>query len=301
MTRPAAPGLRLLALLLAALALAAAPAAAALDYAKLLAGSGATQAESAFVRATGEALVAKGLDEEEVARIIRRGVERHLPVRSIVRMLFVAADLDIPGRVPAKVEVDLLPPFQLTAEDAARLMPPVPPPTPFLEAAVYDTLYLPSHDFKQGRFTTPTGNKRQPGIRNRFQDLPCVDIHWAWFPALPHLPIITPDIPFIRTPAYAAAAYVFKHLPDVPLVDLKVGRFLTPDIPFVDVNIPLADKGGEFLGVPWPRPDIPFVKVDVPLVELNTWLFGRPILTPDYPFGDLKTPFDDIIGFIKRL
>ncbi len=290
---------RLLAIL--TLWLTAGPAAASLDYDALLAASHATPAQHAFVRATGESLITKGLAEKEVEQIIRKGVARGLPVRSIVRMLFVAADLDIPGRVPARVEVDLLPPFQVTAEDATRMMPAVPPPTPFLTAALLDADTVPGHDFKQGYFTTPTGNQREPGIRNRFQDLPFVDIHWAWAPALPHLPIVTPDIPFIRTPAYAIVAAIYKNLPDVPLVDLKVGRFLTPDIPFVDVNIPLADKGGEFLGIPWPRPDLPLVKFDPPLVELNTWLFGRPILTPDIPFIDLKTPLDDIIGFIKRL
>lgn len=290
---------RLFALL--ALWLAAWPAAAALDYNQLLARSGATDAQSAFVRATGESLISKGLAEAQVEEIIRKGVTRGLPVRSIVRMLFVAADLDIPGKVPARVEVDLLPPFQVTAEDAARMMPALKPPTPFLTAALLDPDTVPGHDFKQGYFTTPTGNQREPGIRNRFQDLPFIDIHWGWAPALPHLPIVTPDIPFIRTPAYSIASFIFSGLPDVPLVDLKMGRRLTPDIPYVDVDIPLADKGGEFLGIPWPRPDIPLFKFDPPLVELNTWLFGRPILTPDIPFIDLKTPLDDVIGFIKRL
>jgi len=294
------PLLRYLTALLA-LWIVAWPAAAAINYDKLLAPSNATAAQHAFVRATGESLIAKGLAEKQVEEIIRTGVSRGLPVRSIVRMLFVAADLDIPGKVPARVEVDLLPPFQLSAEDAARMMPAIPPPTPFLTAALLDPDTLPGHDFKQGYFTTPFGNHHPSGIRNRFQDLPFIDIHWGWAPALPHLPIVTPDIPFIRTPAYSIASFIYSNLPDVPLVDLKMGRFLTPDVPYVDVNIPLADKGGEFLGIPWPRPDIPFIKFDPPLVELNTWLFGRPILTPDIPFIDLKTPLDNVIGFIKRL
>jgi len=286
---------------LLALWLTAWPAAAAVNYDELLAPSNATAAQHAFVRATGESLIAKGLAETQVEAIIRTGVARRLPVRSIVRMLFVAADLAIPGRVPARVEVDLLPPLQMSIEDVERMMPAVAPATPFFTTALLDPDTVPGHDFKQGYFTTPTGNHHPRNIRNRFQDLPCIDIHWGWAPALPHLPIITPDLPFIRTPAYSIASFVFSNLPDVPLVDLKRGRFLTPDVPFIDIDIPFRDKGGEFLGIPWPRPDIPFFKFDPPLVELNTCLFGRPILTPDIPFMDLKTPLDDVIGFIKRL
>jgi hypothetical protein len=182
-----------------------------------------------------------------------------------------------------------------------RLSPVLEPQLLTSHIEPYDPQELPTPEFREGLFTTPTGNEREHGIRNRLQDLPLVDIHWGWFPALPHLPVITPDIPYIRTPAYSLASLVFENLPDVPLVDLKLGRFLTPDIPYVDVDIPFVSKGGERFGIPWAKPDIPFVKLDHPFLELQTWIFGIPILTPEVPFTDLKTPLDDVIGFIKRL
>jgi hypothetical protein len=273
----------------------------AIEYSALLPAAAMSPAESSFLQATSESLIARGMAPERIEEVLAKGVERGLPARSIARMLFAAADLDIPGRVPAVVEVDLLPPFQITAEDAAAMAPVLEPPVIVAAIAVPDFQEAPSQDFRQGFFTTPTGKERKHGVRNVFQDLPCVDSHWGWFPALPHLPIVTPDLPFIRTPAYSLASLFFDNLPDVPLMDLKLGIIPTPDVPFVDVDILFADKGGEAFGRPWPRPDIPFVKLDPPLVELNTWLFGRPILTPDFPFGDLKTPIDSVIGFIKRL
>ena len=273
----------------------------AIEYPEIFAHGSMSPAEISFLQATSESLIARGLAPERVQAILTKGVERGLPVRSIARLLFAAADLDIPGKVPAVVEVDLLPPFQLSAEQAASMAPSMEAPVMFVASEPFDVRELPDRDFREGAFNAPKGNKREPGVRNRFQDLPCVDIHWGWFPALPHLPIVTPDLPFIRTPAYSIASLIFDHAPDVPLMDLKVGIIPTPDIPFVDVNIPFFDKGGEAFGRPWPRPDIPFVKVDAPLVELNNWLFGIPILTPDFPFGDLKTPIDSLIGRIKRL
>jgi hypothetical protein len=273
----------------------------AIEYSEVLPATAISPAESSFLQATSESLMARGMAPERIEAVLAKGVERGLPVRSIARMLFAAADLDIPGRVPALVEVDLLPPFQITAEDAAAMAPSLEPPVTVAAIAVPDFQEAPSQDFRQGYFTTPMGNERKHGVRNVFQDLPCVDSHWGWFPALPHLPIVTPDLPFIRTPAYSLASLFFDNLPDVPLMDLKLGIIPTPDVPFVDVDIPFADKGGEAFGRPWPRPDIPFVKLDPPLVELNTWLFGLPVLTPDFPFGDLKTPIDSLIGFIKRL
>jgi hypothetical protein len=273
----------------------------AIEYSTLLPATAMSPAESSFLEATSESLIARGMAPERIEEILAKGVERGLPARSIARMLFAAADLDIPGKVPAVVEVDLLPPFQVTAEDAAAMAPVIEPQVIVAAIAVPDFQETPSQDFRQGYFTTPRGNERKHGIRNVFQDLPCVDSHWGWFPALPHLPIVTPDLPFIRTPAYSLASLFFDHLPDVPLMDLKLGIIPTPDVPFVDVDIPFADKGGEAFGRPWPRPDIPFVKLDPPLVELNTWIFGLPVLTPDFPFGDLKTPIDGLIGFIKRL
>lgn len=290
---------RLLSLVLAAGVLAAPGHA--IEYPELLAPAAMSPAESSFLQATSESLIARGMAPERVEEILASGVERGLPMRSIARMLFAAADLDIPGKVPAVVEVDLLPPFQVSAEQAAAMAPSLEPPVAFAAAEPFDVRELPSREFRAGAFNEPKGNDRKHGIRNVFQDLPCVDIHWGWHPALPHLPIVTPDLPFIRTPAYSLASLVFDHLPDVPLMDLKVGIIPTPDIPFVDVNIPLLDKGGEAFGRPWPKPDIPFVKLDHPLVELNTWIFGLPILTPDFPFGDLKLPLDSLIGRIKRL
>lgn len=273
----------------------------AIEYNSLLPETAMSPAERSFLQATSESLIARGMAPDRIEEILAKGVERGLPVRSIARMLFAAADLDIPGKVPAVVEVDLLPPFQVTAEEAAAMAPVIEPSVIVATIPVADFQETPTQDFRQGYFTTPRGNERKHGIRNVFQDLPCVDIHWGWFPALPHLPIVTPDLPFIRTPAYSLASLFFDHLPDVPLIDLKVGIIPTPDVPFVDVDIPFADKGGEAFGRPWPRPDIPFVKLDPPLVELNTWIFGLPVLTPDFPFGDLKTPIDGLIGFIKRL
>jgi hypothetical protein len=280
--------------------LAAVPASA-IQYSEVLPASAVSPAESSFLQATSESLIARGMAPERIEEVLAKGVERGLPARSIARMLFAAADLDIPGKVPAVVEVDLLPPFQITPEDAAAMAPSLEPPMIVAEIAVPDFQEMPSQDFRQGYYTTPKGKPRKHGIRNVFQDLPCIDSHWGWFPALPHLPIVTPDLPFIRTPAYSVASYFFDHLPDVPLMDLKVGIIPTPDVPYVDVDIPFVDKGGEAFGRPWPRPDIPFVKLDPPFVELNTWIFGLPVLTPDFLFGDLETPFDSLIGFIKRL
>jgi hypothetical protein len=110
-------------------------------------------------------------------------------------------------------------------------------------------------------------------------------------------PVLVPEFPIWKA---------FTPWPDIPFVKVvKIGlhdspigiRFLTPDLPFGDVNVPLVNKRGSFHGIPILEPDLPFVSIDFPLVDEVANVGGIPLLAPTVPpIPPLLWPFVDKIG-----
>jgi len=111
------------------------------------------------------------------------------------------------------------------------------------------------------------------------------------------LPVVVPQFPLWKA---------LPKRPDVPFVKVaKIGlhnspigiRFLTPDFPFGDIDVPFVNKRGSFHGIPILEPDIPFISIDIPFVDEVADVGGFPLLAPTVPpFPPLLRPFVDKVG-----
>ncbi len=111
------------------------------------------------------------------------------------------------------------------------------------------------------------------------------------------LPVVVPQFPLWKA---------LPKRPDVPFVKVvKIGlhdspigiRFLTPDFPFGDIDIPFVNKRGSFHGIPILEPDLPFVSIDLPFVDEVADVGGFPLLAPTIPpIPPLLRPFVDKVG-----
>ena len=117
-------------------------------------------------------------------------------------------------------------------------------------------------------------------VKNVF-GLPALIPQFPLWKALPK----RPDLPFVK-------------VAKIGLHDSPIGiRFLTPDFPFGDIDIPFVNKRGSFHGIPILEPDIPFVSIDLPFVDEVADVGGFPLLAPTIPpFPPLLRPFVDKVG-----
>lgn len=133
------------------------------------------------------------------------------------------------------------------------------------------------------------------GITSQFIDLP--ELPLVELKNFLGRPVLVPEFPIWKAlPARPDIPLV--HLVKIGLADSPIGiRFLVPDLPFVDLDVPLVNKRGSFHGIPILEPDLPFVSLDLPFVDEVANVGGFPLLAPTIPpFPPLLWPFMDKVG-----
>jgi len=133
------------------------------------------------------------------------------------------------------------------------------------------------------------------GITSQFIDLP--ELPLVELKNFLGRPILVPEFPIWKA-LPPRPDLPFVHLVKIGLADSPIGiRFLVPDLPFVDIDVPFVNKRGSFHGIPILEPDIPFVSIDLPFVDEVANVGGFPLLAPTIPpFPPLLWPFLDKVG-----